>query len=201
VRNQRRRPRGSEAAANGEAGEARMTTTSQQDRKTTEREFTITRVFDAPREMLWKAFTEPEQMKQWWGPKGSTIVASKMDLRVGGTYHGAMRDPAGRVMWAKFVYREIVAPDRLVWVHSFSDENGGLTRHPMSPTWPLELLTTVTFEDAPAGKTKLTLRWSPINASEDERKTFEAARDSMGQGWGGSFDQLTEYLGHVALER
>ena len=111
-------------------------------------DFVISRVFDAPRDLVWQCFTEPERMKEWWGPKGSTIVASKMDLRVGGTYHGAMRDPGGRVMWAKFVYREIVAPDRLVWVHSFSDEAGGLTRHPLSATWPLELLTTVMFDDA-----------------------------------------------------
>ena len=96
----------------------------------TGREFSITRMFDAPREVVWQCFTEPAHMKEWWGPKGSTIVASTMDLRVGGTYHGAMRDPDGRVMWAKFVYREIVAPERLVWEHSFSDEAGAA--HPPS---------------------------------------------------------------------
>ncbi len=111
-------------------------------------DFVITRLFDAPRDLVWKCFTEPERMKTWFGPRGSTMVASTMDLRVGGTYHGAMRDESGRVMWAKFVYREIAAPQRLVWVHSFSDEAGGLTRHPMIPTWPRELLTTVTFEEA-----------------------------------------------------
>lgn len=157
-------------------------------------DFIISRVFEAPRELLWQCFTEPEHMRQWWGPKGSTVVASKMDLRVGGTYHGAMRDPSGRVMWAKFVYREIVPPERLVWVHSFSDENGGLTRHPLSPTWPLELLTTVTFEDEPDGKTKLTLRWSPLNATAEEQKTFDASHDGMMQGWNGSFERLAAYL-------
>ena len=86
-------------------------------------------------------------------------------------------------------------PSDSVWVHSFSDEAGGLTRHPMSPTWPLELLTTVTFEEAAGEKTKLTLRWLPINATEEERRTFEAAHDGMRQGWGGSFDQLAAYLG------
>jgi uncharacterized protein YndB with AHSA1/START domain len=79
-------------------------------------------------------------------------------------------------------------------VHSFSDENGGLTRHPLSPTWPLELLTTVTLEDAPGGKTKLTLRWSPLNPSEEERGTFDAAHDGMRGGWGGSFERLDAYL-------
>jgi uncharacterized protein YndB with AHSA1/START domain len=157
-------------------------------------DFVISRMFEAPRELLWQCFTEPEHMQQWWGPKGSTVVASKMDLRVGGAYHGAMRDSSGRVMWAKFVYREIAPPERLVWVHSFSDEKGGLTRHRLSPTWPLELLTTVTFEDAPGGKTKLTLRWSSLNATEEEQKTFDAARDGMTQGWDGSFERLAAYL-------
>ncbi len=157
-------------------------------------DFVITRVFNAPRELVWKAFTEAERMQHWFGPKGSSIVKSSMDLRVGGIYHGAMRNPDGQITWAKFVYREIARPERLVWVHSFSDENGGLTRHPLSATWPLELLTTVTFEDAPGGKTKLTLRWSPINANEDERKTFAAALEGIQGGWGGSFDQLDAYL-------
>jgi uncharacterized protein YndB with AHSA1/START domain len=157
-------------------------------------DFVISRVFDAPRELVWKCFVEPERMKEWFGPKGSVIVASKMDFRVGGTYHGAMRAGDGSVMWAKFVYREIVPSQRLVWVHSFSDEAGGLTRHPLSPTWPLELLTTVTLEEAPGGKTALTLRWSPLNASEQERETFDAAHDSMGGGWSGSFERLDAYL-------
>jgi uncharacterized protein YndB with AHSA1/START domain len=151
-------------------------------------------MFAAPRQRLWDCFTDPDHMKEWFGPKGSTVVASKMDLRVGGTYHGAMRDGSGRVMWAKFVYREIIAPKRLVWVHSFSDEAGGLTRHPLSATWPLELLTTVTFEEAPGGKTKVTLRWSPINAVAEEQATFEAAHGGMTQGWAGSFERLDAYL-------
>jgi uncharacterized protein YndB with AHSA1/START domain len=157
-------------------------------------DFIISRVFDAPRELVWKAFTEPERMKEWWGPRGSTIIASKMDFRVGGTYHGAMRDPSGTVMWAKFIYRDIAALERLVWEHSFSDEAGGVTRHPLAPTWPLKLLTTVTFADAPGGKTALTLRWSPLDATDEERKTFDAMHDSMNGGWAGTFERLDAYL-------
>src|SRR5580704_2288009 len=157
-------------------------------------DFVISRVFDAPRELVWKAFTDPEHMKEWFGPTGSVVVASKMDFRVGGTYLGAMRDPAGNVMWAKFVYREIVAPERLVWEHSFSDENGGLTRHPFSPTWPLKLLTTVTFDEPLKGQTGLTLRWSPLDATAEEQKTFDAAQDGIRGGWGGTFERLTAYL-------
>jgi uncharacterized protein YndB with AHSA1/START domain len=163
-------------------------------------DFVISRVFDAPRELMWKCFTDPERMKQWWGPKGSTVVASKMDLRIGGTYHYGLRTPDGKTMWGKFVYREIAVPQRLVWVNSFSDEAGGITRHPLSPGWPLQLLTTVTFEDQPGGKagkerkTGLTIRWSPLDATADERKTFDAGHDSMRGGWGGTLDQLAAYL-------
>jgi uncharacterized protein YndB with AHSA1/START domain len=157
-------------------------------------DFVISRVFDAPRELVWQAFTDPAHMKEWWGPKGCTIVSSKMDFRVGGTYLGAMRDPAGNVMWAKFVYREIEPPRRLVWEHSFSDEAGGLTRHPLSQTWPLKLLTTVTFDEPLRGQTGVTLRWSPLEATAEEQSTFDAAHDGMRQGWGGSFDQLAVYL-------
>jgi uncharacterized protein YndB with AHSA1/START domain len=156
--------------------------------------FVISRQFDAPRERLWRAFTEPERMRQWWGPKGVTILAATLNLRPGGAYHYGMRTPDGRVMWGKFVYRDIAAPERLVWVNSFSDEAGGITRHPLSPTWPLEMLTTVTFENEPGGKTKLTIRWSPINPTAEEQKTFDAGHDSMRQGWGGTLDQLGAYL-------
>lgn len=157
-------------------------------------DFIISRVFAAPRDLVWKCFTEPARMQAWFGPKGSVVVSSTMDLRVGGIYHGALRDETGRVMWAKFVYREIEAPERLVWVHSFSDEAGGLTRHPLSPTWPLELLTTVTFEAAGPLTTKLTLRWAPLNATPEERQTFDAARQGMTGGWNGSFERLDVYL-------
>jgi uncharacterized protein YndB with AHSA1/START domain len=171
-----------------------MSAAAQMSQLAAEHEFAITRSFDAPRTLVWQCFTEPERMKEWWGPKGSTIVASKMDLRVGGIYHGAMRDPTGRVMWAKFVYREIVVPERLVWEHSFSDETGALTRHPLNPTWPLKLLTTVTFDATVDGKTKVTLVWSPLDASEEERQTFAAAHNGMKGGWTGTFDQLAAYL-------
>ena len=162
--------------------------------ETKSKDFVISRVFDAPRGLVWQCFTDPKRMKAWWGPKGCTIVASKMDFRVGGSYLGAMRDPGGNVMWGRFVYREITPPQRLVWAHSFSNEAGGITRHPLSGTWPLELLTTVTFEEQPGGKTKVTLVWAPLNATAEEQQTFDAAHDSMRGGWGGTFERLEAYL-------
>lgn len=156
-------------------------------------DFVISRVFDAPRELVWKAFTEAERLKHWWGPKGFIVIASTMDLRPGGTYHYGMKAPNGATMWGKFVFREIVAPERLVFISSFSDEAGGITRHPMAPTWPLESLSTFTFDEV-GGKTRFTVRWSPYKATEEERRTFDSAHDNMRQGWGGTMDQLSEYL-------
>jgi uncharacterized protein YndB with AHSA1/START domain len=162
--------------------------------ETASSDFILTREFDAPRDLVWKAFTEPERMKHWWGPKGFTVIVSKMDLRPGGTYHcGMQASGGGPVMWGRFVYREVVAPERLVFINSFSDETGGVTRHPLSPTWPLEMLSTFTFEDL-GGKTRLTIRWSVYQATDAERRTFDSSHDSMRMGWGGTLDQLAEYL-------
>ncbi len=158
-----------------------------------EREFVITRVFDAPRERVWKAWTESERLAQWWGPKGFKVHTCKVDLRPGGVFHYGMRAPDGSDMWGKFVYREIVAPERLVFIVSFSDPKGGVTRHPWSPNWPLETLSTITFTEQ-EGKTKITVRWVPYSATELERKTFEDGRQSMQQGWTGTMDQFAEYL-------
>ncbi len=156
-------------------------------------EFIISRVLDAPRELVWKVWTECERLKHWWGPKGFTVSFCKNDLRPGGTFHYCLRSPDGQDIWGKFAYREIVKLERLVFINSFSDEKGGTTHHPMSPTWPLEMLSTITFADQ-EGRTKVTVQWVPFNATEEEIKTFEAGRDSMQQGWTGTFDQLTEYL-------
>ena len=156
--------------------------------------FTISRVFDAPRERVWQAWTEVERLKQWWGPKGFVVTHCEIDLRPGGLGHYCLRAPDGKEMWGKFVYREIVKPERLVWVNSFSDEDGGTTVHPMNANWPRELLTTVTFE-VQGGGTKLTVRWIPIDGSSElERKTFDEGRDSMKMGWTGTMDQFAAYL-------
>ena len=157
-------------------------------------DFVISRVLDAPRELVWKAFTEAERMKQWWGPKGFTVIHSKMDLRVGGTYHYGMKAPDGTPMWGKFVFREIAALERMVFVMSFSDEAGGVTRHPLHMSWPLQMMATFTFEELPGGKTKFTVRSAAYNARPEEQHTFDTHHDSMRMGWGGTLEQLAAYL-------
>jgi uncharacterized protein YndB with AHSA1/START domain len=158
-----------------------------------EKEFVISRVFDAPRDLVWKALTESDRLMHWWGPKGFTMRAANVDLRPGGVFHYGMQAPNGSEMWGKWVYREIVPPEKLVFVNSFSDQAGNTIRAPFSATWPLEILNTVTFEEH-SGRTSITIRGGPINATEEERKTFQGARGSMEQGFTGTFDQLEAYL-------
>jgi uncharacterized protein YndB with AHSA1/START domain len=157
------------------------------------RELVITRVFDAPRELVWKAFAESDRLAHWWGPKGFTMLVRALDFRPGGVFHYAMRSPDGQVMWGKFVYHEIQAPERMVFVNSFSDEAGDIIRAPFSPTWPLEVMNTLTFAEY-EGKTTVILRGGPINATEEERETYWNAQESMRQGFAGTFDQLAAYL-------
>jgi uncharacterized protein YndB with AHSA1/START domain len=118
--------------------------------------FVISRVFDAPRELMWKVWTDCNHLKHWWGPKGFTVRICKLDLRPGGLLHYCLRGLDGKDMWGKFVYREIAKPKRLVFVNSFSDEKGGTTRHPLHLDWPLEMLSTITFAEHD-GKTMLTI--------------------------------------------
>lgn len=161
--------------------------------------FVATRAFAAPRDVVWRAWTERAQLMRWFGPAGCTIPRLELDLRPGGRCHYAMRTPDGRLMWGKWTYREVVPPERLVLVQSFSDEEGGVTRHPLSADWPLETLSTTTFADhaGEGGGTVLTLRWSPLNPTEAERHAFDAGRAGMTAGWGGTFAQLDHYLAEL----
>lgn len=159
-------------------------------------ELVVTRTFDASRERVWKAWTDPEALAKWWGPKGSTVRVLKFDLRLGGMFHYSFAYQPGQEMYGRFIYREIAAPGRLVFVVSFSDAQGGVTRAPfpqLGDKWPLEVLNTLTLTEKD-GKTTVTLRGGPINATEDEIKTFAGMHASMQQGFGGTFDQLAEFL-------
>jgi uncharacterized protein YndB with AHSA1/START domain len=97
-------------------------------------------------------------------------------------------------MWGKFVYREIVPPERLVFINSFSNAAGGVSRHPIVPTWPMETLITVTFEEEGSGKSKLNVRWAAHNATEVEQKTFNASHVGMKATWTGTLDRLAAYV-------
>ena len=155
--------------------------------------FVIARSFNAPLARVWKAWTEPEQMAQWWGPKGFKADVKTLDLKPGGVFHYRLESPQGQVMWGKFIFREIVPEQRLVFLSGFSDADGGLTHHPMAPDWPLQMLSTITFAEVD-GKTTVTVTWLPYEASEKGTKVFEDGRESMTGGWTGTFDKLDDHL-------
>ena len=153
-----------------------------------ERELVISRVFDAPRELVWKAWTEPEHLMRWWGPKNFTSPVCKIDFRVGGVYLFCMRSPEGREFWSTGVYREIVEPSRIVYTHSFADEKGvpvPASHYEMPGDWPAETHSTVMFEEH-QGKTRLTLRHVGIPSG--------VMSEMATAGWNESFDKLAESL-------
>ncbi len=159
----------------------------------TQTELVITRTIDAPRNLVFKAWTEVEGLKQWWGPKGFSMDVKKFDLKHDGVFHYSQKSPDGHEMYGKFVYREIQGPEKLVFTNSFSDEAGNTVRAPFSPTWPLEILNILTFIEQD-GKTTLTMRGGPVNATEEEQQTFKGMLEGIKQGFAGTLDQLDDYL-------
>ncbi len=148
---------------------------------------------------MWKAWTDGERLKRWFGPKGATIVQADMDLRPGGVFLYSMRGAMGdKALWGKWTFMEIVPPEKLVVITSFSDATGGITRHPLAPDWPLQTLSTTTFAEK-GGKTVLTLEWSAYQPTVSEQATFDAGHDSMRGGWGGTMDPSRRLLGESAI--
>jgi uncharacterized protein YndB with AHSA1/START domain len=151
-------------------------------------ELTITRVFDAPRERVWQAWTDPESMKKWHGPKDFTAPVCEIDLRVGGKYFLGMRSPDGEIYYSTGVYREIVRPERLVMTDSFADENGQVvpaSHYGLGDDFSLELEVVVILK-ALDGKTEMTLKHVGFPPG--------GMRDLTRQGWMESFDKLADSL-------
>ena len=157
----------------------------------------ITRTFNAPRELVFNAFTEAEHLQNWWGPKGWTFDITKFELRQDGVLHYRQTSPDGNVMWVKFVYREINAPEKLVYTSYFSDEKGNIVRAPFNDNWPLETLNTFTFIEH-EGKTILTMIGTPVSPTEEEIITYEESHEMVQEGFSGTFDQLTDYLSNIS---
>jgi uncharacterized protein YndB with AHSA1/START domain len=159
-------------------------------------EFTVTRTFEAPREAVWKAHSDIDRLAKWWGPKGFEWLGGTLDFKPGGAFHYGMRAPNGQEMWGKFVYRDIAAPERIVFVNSFSDRAGNTVRAPFAADFPLEILNVLTLTEL-HGATTLTLRGSPLNATEAEKKRYEAMKPSMNAGFNATYSQLEQYLAGV----
>lgn len=141
-----------------------------------DRELVVSRLIDAPRALVFKAWTQPEHVARWWGPQGFTTIFCDMDIRVGGKYRCCMRSPQGTEHCRVGVYREIVEPERIVFTFAWEDAAGNPGH---------ELLTTVTFEEL-GTKTLLTLR----------QGTFQTTgqRDSHVGGWTSCLERFAGYM-------
>ncbi len=160
----------------------------------TEHELEITRVFEAPRELVWRAWTEAELFQRWYGPKGFTIPHCTIDLRVGGTHLFCMRSPGGQDMWFTGTYREIQPVERLVKTEGFADAQGkavpathyGMEGPPMENLFILKL-------EAQGKKTRMTLRHEGLPVG--------AGREGAGEGWRQAFEKLAVVLEEQAHAR
>lgn len=158
----------------------------------------ITRVFDAPRERVWRAYTEPEMIKRWWGPEHFTAPSIKVDLRVGGKYVYTMRGPAGtewdKDMFSAGIFKEIVPNQKLVVTDYFSDKDGNKLKpadYGMDPSFPAEQTITILFEEVEKGATRLSIVYPK---PETEAQYQAILKSGMTEGWNSSLNKLAEAL-------
>ncbi|APX97864.1 SRPBCC family protein [Natronorubrum daqingense] len=157
-------------------------TTGEHEFDPNEYDTTITRTFDAPREAVWAAWTDPEQVAEWWGPHGFTVPDCEVDARPGGAFSIDMEAPDGTVYPDEGEFHEVVEPERLVLTsRAFEDDDGG---------YQLEVRHTVTFE-ADGDQTHLTLEAEVASATP----AVEESLGGMEMGWSQSFEKLEASVG------
>ena len=148
-----------------------------------DREIVLTRVLEAPRELVWRAWTDPKQVPQWWGPRGFATTTHKMEVTPGGVWRFVMHGPDGRDYQNKITYLEVARPERLVYKHGGEED-----------LEPVQFQTTVTFEDV-GGQTKVTLRMVFPSAEERDRVVKEYGAIEGGRQ---TLDRLSEHLASTA---
>ena len=167
-----------------------METTTIQDKKQQaglNKGITIEHIFNLPVSTVWKAFTNEEYFKKWWGPKGFTCPSSKLEPKVGGTYLNCMRGPDGKDFWSTGTVKEFIPEKKLVITDSFADEKGNkipAAEYGMPGEWPLESLITVKMEEF-NGATKLNLHHEGIPPE---------MHDECIRGWSESLDKLEQNI-------
>jgi uncharacterized protein YndB with AHSA1/START domain len=157
--------------------------------------FKMTRDFDAPKDMVWRAWTEADLVQRWYGPGVETVI-HEFEVKPGGLWLNEMR-MGERSMNQRMEFTEVSPTDRLVFLMSNADENWEVTANPMMPDWPRTLLTTVTLEDRDGG-TLLTLNWDPHEATDAEEAAFAAAASDFNKGWGAGMNIIDEILAELS---
>lgn len=158
-----------------------------------ERVLVHTRDFDAPLSLVWKAWTIPSYLAQWWGGAGSLVTSYYGDLRPEGTFHYRAQSWLGDTLWGKLIFQEIQALSCLVYIDSRTDALGNICPHPLSTIWPLDTLNIITFSEL-EGRTMLTLKSTPINASKEEFDMFQSSHDAVQCGLARTWKRLDEFL-------
>ena len=153
--------------------------------------YVLEREFPAPRERVWRGWTDPALLARWYGPGAETIV-HRLDLEPGGLWLLEMRW-GGNAHHQRAEYLEVVPHERLVWLHSASDADGNVIANPMMADWPRVLRTTLTLEDR-NGSTRMRFTWVPEAAGEAELVCFQAAMGGMDKGWNAGMDMLAGIL-------
>ncbi len=157
--------------------------------------FVINRSFEAPLDVMFEMWTNPRHFSKWLPPTGFEMQFIRSDIRPGGSAFYCMTGEGGAKMYGRVEYLKIEKPDRLVYAQQFCDEHEQISRHPMAPTWPETMLTTVKLTAEGPNQTRVTVTWEPHGATtREELETFIKARGGMTQGWTGSFDKLEAYL-------
>ena len=152
------------------------------------------RYFDAPRALVWRAWTDPNLLARWYGPGVETII-HKFDLRRGGLWLNEMKWGETSDL-SRMNFQDVVPQERLVWHHSSADAGWNVTTNPMMADWPRVLLTTVTFADAGA-HTRVQISMVPLDATEAEIACFGGAMGGMDGGWGKGFAVIDEILAEL----
>lgn len=157
-------------------------------------EYVLDRVFEAPREMVWKAWTDPELLSRWYGPGVETII-HKFELKPGGMWLNEMKWGEKSDL-SKIVFQEVVPQEKLVWHHSSADADWNVISSLMMPDWPRVLLTTVTFEDS-GNQTNVRLSQIPIDPTDAEIACFAKMMAGMDNGWGKGYAIMDEVLAEL----
>ena len=154
--------------------------------------FVLDREFDAPRELVWQAWTDPELLARWYGPNIETVI-HKFDLKPDGVWLNEMKMKNGS-NFQKVVFQEVSEPEKLVWHHhSNTDAEWNDIANQNMPDWPRVLLTTVTFEDI-SDKTNVRLSQIPLDATDAEIACFAEMMAGMSGGWGQGYAIMDELL-------
>ncbi len=154
-------------------------------------EYILDRTFDAPRDLVWRAWTDPDILQRWYGPGVETII-HQYDLKPGGSWLNEMK-MRGMSDYSRMDFQDVVATEKLIWRHSSTDADWNIIANPMMADWPRVLLTTVAFKDA-GDKTDVRLSQVPVDASDKEIAVFAQMMSNMDGGWGKGYAIIDEVL-------